>query len=160
MLKNWKSMCPFSNTCLSLATPLCVWNYRLSLGNRQLLLILVKAHSPVGCYFLLFLWYFEFNSSLFLSPIQKHECVLSQFLPVITILWHSILILICHCKWRPSNQLNSSLFSNRVHYIYLLRNDCQPDWFINGPPVYKPVSQFAIRLACFDKCFEVIPFKN
>jgi len=31
----------------------------------------------------------------------------------------------------------------------MLQNDCKPDRFINGLPVYKPVSRFAIRLACF-----------
>ena len=36
-----------------------------------------------------------------------------------------------------------------VIYIYMLRTDCQPDRFINGPPVYKPVGRFVIRLACF-----------
>ena len=33
--------------------------------------------------------------------------------------------------------------------MYMLRTDCKPDRFINGPPVYKPVSRFIIRLACF-----------
>ena len=28
----------------------------------------------------------------------------------------------------------------------MLRTDCQPDRFINGLPVYKPVSRFVIRL--------------
>jgi len=31
----------------------------------------------------------------------------------------------------------------------MLRTDCQPDRFINGPPVYKPVGWFVIQLACF-----------
>ena len=36
--------------------------------------------------------------------------------------------------------------------VYMLRTDyCQPDRFIDGPPVYKPVSPFVIQLACFDK---------
>ena len=34
-------------------------------------------------------------------------------------------------------------------YLYMLRTDCKPDRFINGPPVYKPVSRFVIRLARF-----------
>ena len=33
--------------------------------------------------------------------------------------------------------------------VYMLRTDCQPDRFINGPPVYKLVSRFVIWLACF-----------
>ena len=33
--------------------------------------------------------------------------------------------------------------------VYMLRTDCKPNRFINGPPVYKPVSRFVIRLACF-----------
>jgi len=33
--------------------------------------------------------------------------------------------------------------------VDMLQTDCQPDRFINGPPVYKPVSRFVIRLACF-----------
>jgi len=33
--------------------------------------------------------------------------------------------------------------------FHMLRTDCKPDRFINGPPVYKPVSRFIIRLACF-----------
>ena len=37
----------------------------------------------------------------------------------------------------------------RRAYIYMLRTDCKPDRYINGLPVYKPVSQFVIRLACF-----------
>jgi len=74
MLKNWKSMGPFSNTCLFLATPLCIWNYGLSLGNRQVLLILVKAHSPIDCYFFLG----QFRSLMRINVVRTslHYCVL------------------------------------------------------------------------------------
>ena len=36
-----------------------------------------------------------------------------------------------------------------THDVSMLRTDCQPDRFMNGPLVYKLVSRFVIRLACF-----------
>ena len=39
---------------------------------------------------------------------------------------------------------------NNVWSIYvMLQTDSKPDRFINGPPVYKPVSRFVIQLARF-----------
>jgi len=43
----------------------------------------------------------------------------------------------------------STLITCAIITSHLLRTGCQGDLFINEPPVYKSVSQFVIRLACF-----------